>query len=118
PQPDRRTHPHARRRAGAATETTDPTTPADRSPPAASHPVADTPPAAHSQPPPPPAPPGRPPPKNPGKVTVTIDGTEIAVEPGTNMIEAAAKVGSAIPYFCYHPPLSVAANCRDRKSVV
>src|SRR5690606_41061005 len=107
-----------RRRGGAVSETKDPKMPAEKAPPVARNPVADKPPAAHSQPPPPPAPPGRPPPENPGKATATIDGTEIAVEPGTDMIEAAAKAGSAIPYFCYHPPLSVAANCRDRKSVV
>ncbi|AKJ05302.1 molybdopterin-dependent oxidoreductase-like protein [Archangium gephyra] len=77
----------------------------------------DTPPAAHSNPtgtPPPPAakPAGPPPPKNPGFVTCTIDGKEVVVKPGTNMIEAARMVGSDIPYFCYHPRLSIAANCR------
>ena len=30
----------------------------------------------------------------------------------TNMIEAAKPVGSEIPYYCYHPRLSIAANCR------
>lgn len=61
-----------------------------------------------------PAPPpqARPAPKNPGMVTVVIDGTEIAVKPGTNMVDAAARIGSSVPYFCYHPRLSVAANCR------
>ncbi|MGZ3457603.1 MAG: 2Fe-2S iron-sulfur cluster-binding protein [Archangium sp.] len=65
-------------------------------------------------PPPPPAakPAGPPPPKNPGFVTCTIDGKEVVVKPGTNMIEAAKMVGSDIPYFCYHPRLSIAANCR------
>ncbi|MCI0572948.1 MAG: 2Fe-2S iron-sulfur cluster-binding protein [Myxococcaceae bacterium] len=45
-------------------------------------------------------------------VTVTVDGREVAVKPGTNMIEAARQVGSDIPYYCYHPRLSIAANCR------
>jgi NADH-quinone oxidoreductase subunit G len=45
-------------------------------------------------------------------VTVTIDGREVAVKPGTNMVEAAKVAGSEIPYFCYHPRLSIAANCR------
>ena len=77
----------------------------------------DSPPAAHSSPtapPPPPAakPAGPPPPKNPGFVTCTIDGKEVVVKPGTNMIEAAKMVGSDIPYFCYHPRLTIAANCR------
>lgn len=94
-------------------QTKDPKMPAEKAAPGASNPVPSKPPVAQSQPPPPPAPPGRPPPKNPGKVTVTIDGTEIAVDPQTNMIEAAARVGAAIPYFCYHPRLSVAANCRQ-----
>ncbi|HME91420.1 MAG TPA: 2Fe-2S iron-sulfur cluster-binding protein, partial [Myxococcaceae bacterium] len=52
------------------------------------------------------------PPKNPGFVTCTIDGKEVVVKPGTNMIEAAHRVGSDIPYYCYHPRLSIAANCR------
>ncbi|HEX8536222.1 MAG TPA: 2Fe-2S iron-sulfur cluster-binding protein [Cystobacter sp.] len=92
-------------------------------PPAA--PKLDSPPAAHSSPtapppaapaaaapPPAPKPSGPPPPKNPGFVTCTIDGKEVIAKPGTNMIEAARKVGSIIPYFCYHPRLSIAANCR------
>ena len=57
-------------------------------------------------------PPGPPPPKNPGKVTLTIDGKEVIAAPGTNMIEAAKSVGVDIPYYCYHPRLSIAANCR------
>lgn len=61
----------------------------------------------------PPAPPaGPPPPKNPGFVTFTIDGKEVVARPGTNLIEAAKMVGSDIPYYCYHPRLSIAANCR------
>lgn len=50
--------------------------------------------------------------KNPGFVTVTIDGKEVVAKPGTNMIEAAQQAGSDIPYYCYHPRLSIAANCR------
>jgi NADH-quinone oxidoreductase subunit G len=57
-------------------------------------------------------PPGPPPPKNPGFVTFTVDGKELVVKPGTNMIDAAKTVGVDIPYFCYHPRLTVAANCR------
>ena len=33
-------------------------------------------------------------------------------KPGDNMIEAAKPVGADIPYYCYHPRLSIAANCR------
>jgi NADH-quinone oxidoreductase subunit G len=57
-------------------------------------------------------PPGPPPPKNPGMVTMIIDGKEAVVKPGTNLIEAAKSVGSEIPYYCYHPRLTIAANCR------
>ncbi len=78
----------------------------------------DNPPVAHSsptgvpKPPPPGGPPPKPAPKNPGFVTCTIDGKEVVVKPGTNMIEAAKLAGSEIPYYCYHPRLSIAANCR------
>jgi NADH-quinone oxidoreductase subunit G len=57
-------------------------------------------------------PPGPPPPKHPGFVTLVVDGKEVVVKPGTNLIEAARQVGSEIPYYCYHPRLSIAANCR------
>jgi len=56
--------------------------------------------------------PGPPPPKNPGFVTVSIDGKQVIAKPGTNMIDAAKSVGVDIPYYCYHPRLSIAANCR------
>ncbi len=45
-------------------------------------------------------------------ITVTIDGREIAVPKGTNMIEAAQVLGIEIPHFCYHSKLSVVGNCR------
>lgn len=57
-------------------------------------------------------PPGPPPPKNPGMVTFVVDGHEVIAKPGTNMIDAAKTVGVDIPYYCYHPRLTVAANCR------
>ncbi len=44
--------------------------------------------------------------------TLKIDGIEITVEPGTRIIEACDRLGIDIPRFCYHPGLSVAANCR------
>ena len=43
---------------------------------------------------------------------LTIDGKEIEVEKGTRIIEAAKKSGIDIPFYCYHPGLSVAGNCR------
>jgi NADH-quinone oxidoreductase subunit G len=52
------------------------------------------------------------PPKPADLVTVTIDGKEIAVPKGTNVIEAAKLVGVEIPHYCYHPKLSIVGNCR------
>ena len=43
---------------------------------------------------------------------VTIDGREIEVAAGTNLIEAARAAGIEIPYFCYHPYLKVVGQCR------
>ncbi|MFH1356197.1 MAG: 2Fe-2S iron-sulfur cluster-binding protein [bacterium] len=46
------------------------------------------------------------------KVRLIIDGTEIEVDEGTNLIEAAKQIGLEIPHFCYHPGLSPDGNCR------
>lgn len=43
---------------------------------------------------------------------IEIDGQSIEVVPGTTIMEAAQALGIYIPFFCYHPKLSVAANCR------
>ena len=43
---------------------------------------------------------------------LTIDGKEIEVEPGTNLIEAARRLGIEVPHYCYHPGLSIAGQCR------
>ncbi len=48
----------------------------------------------------------------PELVTVYVDDREVQVPPGTNMIEAAAKIGVEVPHYCYHPKLSVVGNCR------
>ena len=45
-------------------------------------------------------------------ITVNIDGREIAVPKGTNVIEAARRLGTDVPHYCYHPKLSVVGNCR------
>jgi NADH-quinone oxidoreductase subunit G len=45
-------------------------------------------------------------------LNIEIDGKALEVEHGSSIIDAADKVGIAIPRFCYHPKLSVAANCR------
>jgi NADH-quinone oxidoreductase subunit G len=41
-----------------------------------------------------------------------IDGKELEFTAGENMIEVAARGGIEIPYFCYHPGMSVVAQCR------
>jgi NADH-quinone oxidoreductase subunit G len=48
----------------------------------------------------------------PDLIPVNVDGRDIAVPKGTNMIEAARLLGIEIPHFCYHPKLTVAGNCR------
>ena len=50
-------------------------------------------------------------------VTVNIDGKDIAVPKGTNVIEAAKLVGVEIPHYCYHPKLSswATAGCASSK---
>ena len=51
-------------------------------------------------------------PAKPDLVTVNIDGKEIAVPKGTNVIEAARLVNVDVPHYCYHPKLSIVGNCR------
>ncbi|MGJ7903075.1 NADH-quinone oxidoreductase subunit NuoG [Lysobacter sp. 1R34A] len=48
----------------------------------------------------------------PDHVTVFIDGVEMAAPKGSMIIQAADKAGIAIPRFCYHDKLAIAANCR------
>lgn len=44
--------------------------------------------------------------------TFKLDGKEIPFEKGDSIIKAAHKQGIEIPHYCWHPGLSVAANCR------
>lgn len=48
----------------------------------------------------------------PNLTELWVDNKRVEVEPGTTILEAAAKVGVEIPRFCYHERLSVAGNCR------
>ena len=41
-----------------------------------------------------------------------LNGKEIAFEPGETVMQAAWREGIEIPHYCWHPGLSVAANCR------
>lgn len=46
--------------------------------------------------------------------TVTINGQDVEIgdDERLNGIEAAARVGEAVPHYCWHPGLSVVASCR------
>ena len=48
----------------------------------------------------------------PDLITVNVDGRDVSVPKGTNVIEAARQVGVDVPYYCYHPKLSISGNCR------
>jgi NADH-quinone oxidoreductase subunit G len=43
---------------------------------------------------------------------LTVNGKEIEVPAGTNLIEAARAAGVEVPHYCYHPSLSIAGQCR------
>ena len=45
-------------------------------------------------------------------VEIEIDGKSVEVQQGSMVMEAAKKLGTHIPHFCYHKKLSIAANCR------
>jgi NADH-quinone oxidoreductase subunit G len=45
-------------------------------------------------------------------IQLEIDNISLEVKEGTMLIEAARQAEVFIPHFCYHPKLSIAANCR------
>ena len=47
-------------------------------------------------------------------ITINIDGQDIDVPKGINIIEAVklAGKGAEVPHYCYHPKLSISGNCR------
>ena len=45
-------------------------------------------------------------------INLEIDGKPVQVENGATVMEAANKLGTFVPHFCYHRKLSIAANCR------
>lgn len=47
-----------------------------------------------------------------GSVRLTVNGRELEAAPGEMLIAATDRAGIYVPRFCYHPKLSVAANCR------
>ncbi|HQZ61249.1 MAG TPA: NADH-quinone oxidoreductase subunit NuoG, partial [Dokdonella sp.] len=48
----------------------------------------------------------------PDHVSIEIDGTQVFAPKGSMIIQAADRIGVAIPRFCYHEKLPIAANCR------
>jgi NADH-quinone oxidoreductase subunit G len=50
--------------------------------------------------------------EKPPENKIKIDGREIPFEKGDTVIRAAHRAGIDIPHYCWHPGLSVAANCR------
>lgn len=45
-------------------------------------------------------------------VEFILNGQTMSVTEGTTILQAAMQIGVEIPYFCYHPRLSIAGNCR------
>ncbi|HJW55398.1 MAG TPA: NADH-quinone oxidoreductase subunit NuoG [Burkholderiaceae bacterium] len=45
-------------------------------------------------------------------IEIEIDGKKVEVQEGSMVMDAANKLGTYIPHFCYHKKLSIAANCR------
>jgi NADH-quinone oxidoreductase subunit G len=45
-------------------------------------------------------------------VTLTIDGQPITVEKGKTVLQAAIEHGISVPYYCYHPGISIDGSCR------
>jgi NADH-quinone oxidoreductase subunit G len=48
----------------------------------------------------------------PKTVRLEVDGRTVEADSRDNLIEAARRIGVSIPYFCYHPRLSIAGQCR------
>ena len=45
-------------------------------------------------------------------VKVEVDGRPVEVPAGSMVMEATNRLGIYVPHFCWHPQLSIAANCR------
>ncbi len=49
--------------------------------------------------------------KNP-LVKITVDGKEVLAPKGENLLKVLLENKAAVPYYCYHPGLSIAGACR------
>jgi NADH-quinone oxidoreductase subunit G len=45
-------------------------------------------------------------------VTLTVDGRSVTVAKGTTVLQAAIEAGISVPYYCYHPGISIDGSCR------
>jgi len=45
-------------------------------------------------------------------VTLTIDGNQVTVAKGRTVLQAAIEAGISVPYYCFHPGLTVDGSCR------
>jgi NADH-quinone oxidoreductase subunit G len=45
-------------------------------------------------------------------IKLFVNGQEVEVESGKNLIDAVGAVGIEIPHLCYHPALGADGNCR------
>jgi NADH-quinone oxidoreductase subunit G len=45
-------------------------------------------------------------------VTLTIDGQQVTVPKGKTVLQAAIEAGISVPYYCFHPGLTVDGSCR------
>src|SRR5437773_10890347 len=45
-------------------------------------------------------------------VTLTIDGQKVTVAKGKTVLQAAIEHGISVPYYCYHPGISIDGSCR------
>ena len=52
------------------------------------------------------------PPQPPPLAAVTVDGRELQLPKGKNLLQALLDAGIYVPHYCYHPALSIAGNCR------
>lgn len=47
------------------------------------------------------------------RVSINVDGKDVEVPEGTNLVEALKTIGIETPHFCYHQDLPVSGNCRQ-----
>ncbi len=45
-------------------------------------------------------------------VSLTIDGRTVTTEKGRTVLQAAIEAGISVPYYCYHPGISIDGSCR------